>query len=99
MRRALLLLTLPLAAACSGGSDLGESAGQAGGDTRVVKEAQAAVNEVIRNTTDCAAARAAWPEAQRKLDEADKAVQTATGRTTLQMLRKQARTVIDNCPG
>jgi len=99
MRRAILLLVLPLAAACSGGTDLGESAGQAGSDTKVVKEAQAAANEVIRNATDCAAARAAWPAAERKLDEADQAIQTATGRTTLEMLRKQAKTIVDNCPG
>jgi len=99
MRRALLLLTLPLLAACSGGTDLGDAAGKAGGDTKVVKEAQGAVNAVVRNATDCAAARAAWPEAQRKLDAADKAIQTATGRTTLQALRQQAKNIIDNCPG
>lgn len=100
MRRAMLLLTLPLIAACGdGGTDLGAAAGKAGSDTKVVKEAQAAANKVIRNATDCAAARAAWPEAERKLDEADKAIQTATGRTTLEMLRKQAKTVVDNCPG
>jgi hypothetical protein len=99
MRRALLLLTLPLAVACSGGSDLGEAAGKAGGDTQLVKDAQAAVNAVVRNAADCSAARAAWPEAQRKLDAADKAVQTPTGQTTLSMLRKQAKNIIDNCPG
>ena len=98
MRRALLILVaLPLAAAC-GGEGLGDSVGQAGGDTRVLKEAQGAANEVIRNATDCAAARAAYPEAERKLDAADQAIQTTTGKVTLQTLRRQVKTIIDACP-
>ena len=100
MRRALLILALPLAAACGGGggADLGDSAGRAGGDTRVLREAQGAANAVIRNATDCAAAKAAYPEAQRQLDAADKAIQTGVGKTTLQTLRRQVKTVIDACP-
>jgi hypothetical protein len=68
-------------------------------DNQAMKDAEAAANTVIRNATDCEAARAALPDAQAKLDEAERRVQTAAGRTTLDALKTQVRRVAELCPG
>lgn len=79
-------------------SDLGTSAANVASDTALLREAQGAANEVLRNATDCDAARAALPEANRQLDEAAPKVRTPVGRQTLDALRTQVNTIARNCP-
>jgi len=67
-------------------------------DINMMAEANAAANDVIRAAGDCDAARALIPAANARLDEAQRKVQTATGRTTLDALRKKVREVSENCP-
>ena len=78
--------------------DIGQQTADITSDTRVLADAQAAVNEVIRNQDDCAVARAAIPRANEELDKAADRVRTTTGRTTLDGLRAQVRTISQNCP-
>ena len=67
-------------------------------DMNTMAAANAAANEVIRAAGDCDAARPLIPAANARLDEAQRKVQTATGRTTLDALRKKVRDVAENCP-
>ena len=78
--------------------DLGEAAADAAADTRTLGDTQAAVNEVIKDMADCDRVKAALPEAQRKIEAADKALRTAAGRATLDAYRAQVRTASTNCP-
>ena len=78
--------------------DLGSQVGDIASDTAVLRQAQGAVNEVIRNAADCDAAKPAIAEAHRALEEALSKVRTATGRTTLEALRKQVSNVAEACP-
>jgi hypothetical protein len=84
--------------ACSKKDDPGAATANVASDTRVLKQAQDAVNEVLRNAADCDAAKAALATAQSALDEADRNVRTPTGQQTLQTLRAQVRTIVQNCP-
>ena len=102
-RLALAVLLVPLAlVACQKGpekeSGLGEQVASAAADTRVLKDVQEAANAVLRSADDCEAAKAALPEANRRMDEAASKLTTATGRTTLDALRTQVATVSRNCP-
>ena len=67
-------------------------------DINVMHEANAAANEVIRAAGDCDAARPLIPAANARLDEAQRKVQTSTGRQTLDALRKKVRDVSESCP-
>jgi CHASE3 domain sensor protein len=78
--------------------DIGQQTADIAADTALMREASAAVNEVIRNATDCDAARTAIPAANAKLDEAERRVRTTTGRTTLDGLRQQVKRVAEVCP-
>lgn len=66
-------------------------------DTRVLEDAQAAVNVVIRAAPDCEAMASAKEEAQQKLQDAAQRVQTAAGRQTLEMLQKQLGAALGAC--
>lgn len=92
-------VTLVLTAGCGGGggNDAGSATTKIVSDTAVMKEAEAAANEVIRSTGDCDAVRAAYADAIAKLDEVESRVQTQAGRTTLQTLRKQVTTAGEAC--
>src|SRR4051812_12784466 len=78
--------------------DIGQAAGDAAADTRTLGDTQAAVNEVIKDMSDCERVKAALPEAQRKMEAADKALRTVAGRATLDAYRAQVRTASSNCP-
>ena len=67
-------------------------------DTRVLGDANAAVGAVIRVQDDCAQARPLIPAAEDALRTATERVRTPTGRTTLDGLRNQLRTISLNCP-
>ncbi len=99
MQRFWVAAAIVFATGCGGGEPANEGGlGGAGHDARLVSQAQETVNEVVRNTTDCDAARAAIPKARKALEEADAAVKTPTGRTILGTLRKQLENVENICP-
>jgi hypothetical protein len=99
---AVLLLVPLLAAGCKKGKDepkdLGEQMRDVEADTQVMRDAQAAVNEVIRAAGDCETAKPAIAAAMMKLDEVERHVRTAAANQTLGTLRKQVRQVQDMCP-
>ena len=103
MQRFWVAAAIVCATGCGGGESaneggLGGAVAGAGHDTRLVSQAQETVNEVVRNATDCVAARAAIPKAREALEAADAAVKTPTGRTVLGTLRKQLENVENICP-
>jgi hypothetical protein len=90
-----------LAAACGGEEkptpDIGQAAAEIVSDTEVLKEAQAAANDLIRSAPECEAVTALFAEVKRKLDEAAARVQTEAGRTTLQALRSRIKPIGEAC--
>jgi hypothetical protein len=78
--------------------DPGAQAARVGADTELLAGVQQAVNEVVRNSPDCEAAKASMPEANRKIAEAEGRVQTAAGRTSLDAMRTQVKRVSELCP-
>src|SRR5688500_11426153 len=102
--RTAMLMAAALMVSCGGGDDtpparnIGHQTGDIASDTRVLREASAAVNEVLRNQDDCAAARPAIEAATAELDEADKSVRTQAGKVSLQSLRTQVSNVANICP-
>ncbi len=100
---AFALLLLPaLLGGCKKSKDepktLGEQMRDVETDTQVMRDAQAAVNEVLRASSDCELAKPAIAAANMKLDEAARNIRTAAGNTTLDTMRKQVRTAQDMCP-
>jgi len=67
-------------------------------DEETIKKASAAVSEVIRNSTDCEAARALMPEAYKRIEEASKMVNAPAGQATLGALKSQVDRVAQACP-
>ena len=100
---ALLLVGL---AGCSGGSSaptpapegVGKDVGDIGHDLPIVKQAEAAAGEVVRNAGDCDAVKAALPRAQQTLDSALQQVRTGASRTTITNLKKQIQDTAGACP-
>jgi hypothetical protein len=69
-----------------------------GQDRAILQDVTAAVNEVIRNAADCDAAKAALPEAERRLSEAHGKVKEPVSHETLKVLTAQLKGVSDACP-
>jgi hypothetical protein len=82
----------------AGTKDLGQAVGDAGSDTALLHDANGAANEVIRNASDCPAARAAIAPAYEKLDATLKQLRTEAGKVTLAALRKQVDRISELCP-
>jgi hypothetical protein len=78
--------------------DLGEQMRDVEVDTQVMRDTQAAVNEVIRASSDCEIAKPAIAAANMKLDEAARNIRTAAGNNSLNTMRKQVQTAQDLCP-
>jgi hypothetical protein len=103
-RGVVAALCASLALACgpqkdeTAAKELGQQTADITADTQILREGNAAVNEVIRNATDCAVARPAITAADAKLDELAGRVRTATGRQTLEGLRSQVAKVKELCP-
>ena len=102
--RAFVVLGVALAA-CGGIKEaeqrernIGDQTAAISSDTRVLGDASAAVNAVVRVQDDCEQARPLIPAAKDALEKATAQVRTATGRTTLDGLRSQLRTIDQNCP-
>jgi hypothetical protein len=99
---AALLLLPALSGACKKSKDepktIGEQMRDVENDTQVMHDAQAAVNEVIRASSDCELAKPAIAAANMKLDEVARHVRTTAANATLDTMRKQVRQVQDMCP-
>jgi hypothetical protein len=67
-------------------------------DTALLREAQAAVNEVVRAIPDCEAVKAAMADARATLDDAAAEVRTEAGRVSLGALEAQLRKPAEFCP-
>ena len=108
MARWTLVAVAAAAVACGGGKaspsptpsskPLADALADTTWDTNVLREASAAANEVVRGAADCASVRPIIDEAKAKLDEAEPRLRTATGRTTLDALRRQFARVEELCP-
>jgi hypothetical protein len=103
MRRGWIVLAVALAA-CGAvekeedrQKDIGQQTADITSDTRVLADASAAVNELIRVQDDCEAARPLIPKAQAAVEEAAGRVRTVTGRATLDGLKSQVRTIASAC--
>ena len=90
-------LMVLLVLGCGGEGGIGEITAAIGSDQQVLKEVQAAANSFAGNAGDCQAVSANYGDMKRKLDEAAGRIQTSSGRTTLQSLRRQAKTIADAC--
>lgn len=77
--------------------NIGQQTADISSDTRVLGEASAAVNAVIRVQDDCEAAKPLIPAANAALATASERVRTITGRTTLDGLKNQLRTIAQSC--
>ena len=80
------------------GKDVGAQAADVASDTEALRAANGAAGDVVRAAGDCEAVKAALPEANRRLDEIESSVRTATGRTTLAAVRKRVNDVAQLCP-
>ena len=80
------------------GKDVGAQAADVASDTEALRAANEAAGDVVRAAGDCEAVKAALPEANRRLDEIENSVRTATGRTTLAAVRKRVNDVAQLCP-
>jgi hypothetical protein len=78
--------------------DIGAQTADIHSDTETLRKANAAAGEVVRAAGDCDAVKAALPEARRELDEVAGKVQTATGRATLDGIRKRVDSIAEGCP-
>jgi hypothetical protein len=101
-RAAALLLLPALLGGCKKSKDepktLGDQMRDVEVDTQVMRDTQAAVNEVIRASSDCELAKPAIAAAIMQLDEAARHIRTAAGNATLDTMRKQVRNAQDMCP-
>lgn len=67
-------------------------------DEEIIKKASGAVNEVIRNSTDCETARSLVPEARQRIAEAREQVSAPATQATLGALEAQVDRVAQACP-
>ena len=66
-------------------------------DMNSMREANAAADDVIRASGDCDAARPLIAAANARLNEVERKLQTATGKQTLEAMRKKVRDVAESC--
>jgi hypothetical protein len=67
-------------------------------DAAAISKASGAVNQVIRNSTDCAAAKPLIPEAYQRIDEAREVVDAPATAETLNALEAQVDRIAQLCP-
>jgi hypothetical protein len=67
-------------------------------DAAAISKASGAVNAVIRNSPDCAAAKPLIPEAYQRIEEARKVVDAPATQETLEALEAQVDRVAELCP-
>ena len=94
-----VVLTVLLALALGGCMDRRKEAiDKLDHDAEAVQKAAAAVNQVIRNSPDCTAAKPLFPEAYERIEEARRIVSTRATHETLNMLKAQVDRVAQACP-
>lgn len=71
---------------------------QIGHDEEIMRKAGAAVNEVIRNSTDCQVAKPLLPEAYAAIDTARREATIPASQQTLDALKVQVDRVAEACP-
>jgi hypothetical protein len=98
MKQPLCLAVCVLLAACQSEQRVGQDAANVASDTDVLREASAAVNEVVRAAGDCEGVKAGLDQARQSLNDAEARVATATGKTTLDALRKRLEGIAETCP-
>jgi hypothetical protein len=67
-------------------------------DREVLRRAQAAVNEVIRNSPDCAVARPLMTEAYQRIEDSRQEVSVPASQQTLDTMKVQVDRVAQACP-
>ena len=67
-------------------------------DQEAIRKAGLAVNEVIRNSPDCAVAKPLIPEAYQRIEDARKEVSMPASQETLDALKVQVDRVAQVCP-
>ena len=80
------------------GKDIGGQAADVASDTDALRAANEAAGEVVRSAGDCEKVKAALPEANRSLDEIEKNLRTAAGKTTFRAVRKRMNDITELCP-
>jgi hypothetical protein len=96
MQRVLSVLVFSLV--CLGCEEKQKAMENLAADQEVMKAASAAANEVVRNATDCAAAKPLIPEAYRQIDEARTQAKAAASQQILDTLKQQVDRVAQLCP-
>jgi len=99
-------LALTVLAACGSGaprpspspSGIGAQVKGMEQDMETMREANAAVNDLIRASGDCDAAKPLIAAANARLDEIARKMQTGSGQQTLDSLRAKVKAIADNCP-
>jgi hypothetical protein len=67
-------------------------------DQEILRRAGAAVNEVIRNSTDCEVAKPLFTEAYQRIEDARQQVSVPASQQTLDALKAQVDRVAQACP-
>ena len=94
-----LLVAVMLALALGGCKDRRkEAVDKVDHDAAAIQKASGAVNAVIRNSTDCAAAKPLIPEAYQRIDEARQVVDAPATQETLNALKAQVDRIAELCP-
>jgi hypothetical protein len=97
MRGFLLVLSMALAVGgCRNRTK--EAVEKVDHDAEAISKASGAVNQVIRNSTDCAAAKPLIPEAYQRIEEARQVVDAPATQETLNALKAQVDRVAQLCP-
>ena len=95
----VLVVAVLLAVAIGGCSDRRkEAVEKLDHDAAAVSKASGAVSQVIRNSTDCAAAKPLIPEAYQRIEEARQVVDTPATHETLNALKIQVDRIAQLCP-
>ena len=92
------LIGVAVLVACLGCQEKQKAMENLAADNDVVKAASAAANEVVRNATDCNAAKPLIPEAYRQIDEARTKAKAAASAQILDTLKQQVDRVAQLCP-
>jgi hypothetical protein len=95
---ALALLAAGLAGCKKQESELGKATSDIAADTAVLEQVSGAASAVIRNAVDCDAVKAALPEANLRIKEAEGKLKTTAARATLDSIRVQVASAAKQCP-
>ncbi|HXV60816.1 MAG TPA: hypothetical protein VEK15_08985 [Vicinamibacteria bacterium] len=101
MSRNFIVALALLAGAC-GASDTGSSnaaipVDKIVSDTDLLREMQAAANDIVRNAADCNYVTSAAPDFYRMLGEAEGKVQTEAGKQSLETVQRQVDRIAETC--